>query len=132
MKPFYIEIDEEVTSVIDRLRGSQQVENIFVVPAAAILLQSVVNVRLLLQEAQRQEKAISIVTADEHAQKLVQKVGIPVYGSLDEVTGVELDLSEPPVAANAPQIGTTQYFDASAAIQLHAPRYAFRVVQRPA
>ena len=48
---FYIDIDEEISSVIDRLDKSVTTENYFVVPGRAIFLQSIVNLKLLKREA---------------------------------------------------------------------------------
>ncbi len=115
MKAFYIEQDEEITSVIDRLRGSDAEENVFVVPLGSTLLQSAVNMRLLLQEAQKLEKAVCIVTTDENGRMLAEKVGIPVYASLDEIdSDIEESSDNERSDSTGLQIGTSSYFDRAA------------------
>ncbi len=120
MKPFYIESDEEVTSVIDRLRASQQQTNIFVVPAGATLLQSAVNMRLLLREAQKAQKEIAIVTTDEYGKILAQKIGITTYERLDEIEGVVSEEESPAKNAQlAGRIGSASYYEDTANMTRH-------------
>ncbi|HHH12416.1 MAG TPA: hypothetical protein ENJ77_00910, partial [Candidatus Moranbacteria bacterium] len=121
MKPIYVGKDEEITSVIDKLRREEGEGVVFVVPLGATLLQSAVNMRLLLREAEKTEKAVSLVTADSNGRLLAEKVGIPVYASVDEP---ELGLEKEAPAAEkltAESIGTRSYFDgASSAESLEA------------
>lgn len=49
----YIDIDEEIISAVGRLRRSSQLENIFIFPKRALILQSIVNLRLLEREAKK-------------------------------------------------------------------------------
>ncbi len=111
MKPFYIESDEEVTSVIDRLRASSQKHNIFVIPAGATLLQSAVNMRLLLREAQKADKEIAIVTTDEYGQALAQKIGITTYTTLEEVEGVSTEDVADTQSPQTTAIGSASYYE---------------------
>jgi hypothetical protein len=62
---FYIESDEEIIGAIGRLRHSPEQENYFVFPKRALILQSVINLRLFQKEAQKMKKSIIIVTQDE-------------------------------------------------------------------
>ncbi len=87
-KTFYIDIDEEVTSIIDRLRKSSVKENILVIPQRSLILQSIVNLKLLEKEATKNKKQIMIVTQDPHGQALVEKAGILVQSSME---GIEDD-----------------------------------------
>lgn len=87
-KTFYIDIDEEVTSIIDRLRKSPVKENILVIPQRSLILQSIVNLKLLEKEATKNKKQIMIVTQDSHGQALVEKAGILVQSSME---GIEED-----------------------------------------
>lgn len=73
---FYIEADEEIISVIGHLRKSHSEENIFVFPKRALVLQSVINLRLFQREAQKLGKKIIIVSQDEVGRMLCEKVGI--------------------------------------------------------
>lgn len=86
----YLEPDEEITSVIDKLKGLPGKSVALVLPKNAQLAASVVNLKLLKREAQRLEKKVSIVTQDKVGTSLAGQVGIPVYASVSD---------EEPVAA---------------------------------
>lgn len=73
---FYIEADEEIISVIGRLRKSSTEENIFVFPKRALVLQSIVNLRLFQREAQKLGKKIIVVSQDEVGRMLAEKAGV--------------------------------------------------------
>lgn len=73
---FYIENDEEIISVISRLRRSSDEENYFVFPKRALVLQSIVNLRLLQREAEKISKKIIIVTQDETGETLAKRAGL--------------------------------------------------------
>ncbi|MCX6765611.1 MAG: hypothetical protein NT136_01460 [Candidatus Moranbacteria bacterium] len=79
----YIGGDEEITSLVDRLRKSKVSENFFVVPKRAMVLQSVVNLKILKKEAEKLKKQIVFVTQDEAGETLARKVGIMVRSNLD-------------------------------------------------
>ena len=73
---FYIESDEEIISVIGRLRKSSAEENVFVFPKRALVLQSIINLRLFQREAEKLGKKIIIVSQDEVGKMLAEKAGI--------------------------------------------------------
>ena len=87
---FYIDIDEEITSVVDRLRKAKATDVIIVVPKRALLVQSIVNLKLLKKEADKLGKQISIVTQDKLGKMLIEKVGINVEDKLDDIEGDEI------------------------------------------
>lgn len=74
----YIDIDEEIITAVSRLRHSTQTENVFVFPKRALILQSIVNLRLLDREAQKLGKKIIITTQDEAGRKLAERAGLVV------------------------------------------------------
>jgi len=81
---FYIESDEEIISAIGRLRHSPDQENYFVFPKRALILQSIINLRLFQKEAQKMNKTIIIVTQDEIGRMLAEKSGIRTETYSDE------------------------------------------------
>lgn len=81
---FYIDIDEEITSIVDRLRKSKADEIVIVVPKRALLIQSIVNLKLLKKESENLKKQIMIVTQDKLGKLLIDKAGILVQQKLDE------------------------------------------------
>lgn len=78
----YLEPDEEITSVIDKIKQAKTNRLCLMVPRDATLLQSVVNLKLLLKEANNLKKEIAIVTADKIGRNLAAKVGLVVYDSI--------------------------------------------------
>lgn len=85
-KVLYIEIDDEVTTIYDRIK-SHKIKNLYlVVPKRAILFQSIVNLKILKRKAEDLEKNIFIVTNDQNGIHLASKIGLPVY---DKVEGHE-------------------------------------------
>lgn len=80
----YIEADEEMISLIGRLRKSPASENIIVAPHRSLILQSIVNLRLLNHDARKNGKEIIIVTQDEQSRSLCEKAGIQTRPVLDE------------------------------------------------
>lgn len=79
---FYIENDEEITSIIDRLRKSDATEIFFAVSPRALILQSVVSLKLLKKEASGQKKQIAIVVNDNESKMKIEKAGILALDSL--------------------------------------------------
>jgi len=78
----YLEPDEEITSVIDKIKNSNAQRLSLVVPRDATLLQSVVNLRILLKEASSLSKEIVLITSDKIGRNLAAKVGLTVYESV--------------------------------------------------
>jgi hypothetical protein len=94
-KTIYIDIDEEITSVIDRMRKAEAGEVIIVAPKRALLLQSLVNLKLLKKEADRRKRRVMIVTQDKIGKKLIEKAGIMVHGKVDDSMADDGETEEP-------------------------------------
>lgn len=75
---FYVDTDDEITSVIGKLRGEKAEEIFLVVPKRALIAQSLVNLRLLDKEAKRHQKKLVFVSPDAHIRKLAEKAGLAV------------------------------------------------------
>jgi len=123
-KTLYIDIDEEITSIVDRVRKAQVNEIIVVVPKRALLIQSLVNLKLLKKEANRRKKRMMIVTQDRVGKKLIEKAGILVQGKMDEAMEEEVNVAESLEQKGSVQkleledgseeeqdIGSSEYFD---------------------
>lgn len=85
---FYIDVDEEMSSVIDRLNKSMSMDNYFVVPKRALFLQSIVNLKILKREADKMSKRVIVVTQDETVISMAERCGIEIRESLDGVEAV--------------------------------------------
>ncbi len=82
---FYIEVDEEISSVIDRLKKSMAFDNYFVVPKRAIFLQSIVNLKLLKREAEKIKKHVVLVTQEEVVAAMAARSGVDVRSSIEDL-----------------------------------------------
>jgi len=109
----YLEPDEEITSVIDKLKQSKTGRLNLVVPREATLLQSVVNLKLLLKEAESLGKEIAIITADKIGRNLAAQVGITVFESVKD----QQPIYQPP----APEITSQDIIEIDAQERLKQP-----------
>lgn len=82
---FYIDIDEEITSVVEKLKNAQYKEVIIVVPKGALLIQSIINLMVLKKEADDLNLQLMIVTQDKLGKFLVEKAGILVQQKMDNI-----------------------------------------------
>lgn len=97
MKALYLEPDEEITSVVDRLREIDDKEVAIVIPRRAGLVQSIINLKLLRYQGEQLGKKLSIVTTDKTGRNLASAVGLTVYQKLPEGGKVdEAAVKEPP------------------------------------
>lgn len=88
MSSIYVDIDDEIIAVIDKLKNIKGESCVLHIPKDAMLLQSVVNLKLLKKESDKLGKKIKIKIASESAKKMVASAGIEVLG------GVKLDKVE--------------------------------------
>ncbi|EKE15729.1 MAG: hypothetical protein ACD_11C00108G0023 [uncultured bacterium] len=88
-KTFYIDIDEEISSVIDKLHKSSSVDNYFVVPRRTMVMQSIVNLKLLKREADKLKKNVVIVAQDEQITTMSERAGIATRLSVEGIDLVE-------------------------------------------
>ncbi len=61
-----VKIDEEIISIVNKLKQCEKNEITLLVPSSALLLQSVVNLKILKKKASELGKNISIITTDEN------------------------------------------------------------------
>ncbi len=74
----YIDIDDEITAIIDKLRGSSAKVVAFVLPKRATTLQSIVNMKLLKRAADQEKKNLVLVTTESGLMPLAGAVGLHV------------------------------------------------------
>lgn len=87
---FYIDGDEEISSVIEKLRKSLSVENFFVLPKRALVMQSIVNLKLLKREADKMKKRVTLVTQDEINVNMAARAGIMVRSSTEGLESIRV------------------------------------------
>lgn len=103
MAIFYLDIDDEITSAAARIRGTEDLVVVLVLPSGSRIATSRINFRLLAREAQQRSRRLSIVAPDASARALAATAGLPVYAStieyessLEERAGESEELVGPP------------------------------------
>lgn len=69
-KTIYLEADEEITSVVDKIKKVKSQDIALVIPRGADLIQSIINLKLLKKQVDLLGKNIVIVTGDELGRNL--------------------------------------------------------------
>ena len=82
-KVVYIEIDDEITSIYEKIRHLKMKNIYLVVPKRAVLFQSIVNLKILKRKAEDLNKNIYIITNDHNGIHLAGKIGLTVYDKLE-------------------------------------------------
>ncbi|HET8671888.1 MAG TPA: hypothetical protein VFM05_15080 [Candidatus Saccharimonadales bacterium] len=78
----YIDIDDEITAIIDKVRGSGQRIVALVLPKRATVFQSIVNMKLLKRTADDAKKHLVLITSETGLLPLAGAVGVYVAKSL--------------------------------------------------
>lgn len=117
----YIDSDEEIISVISRLRKISDTNVFFVVPKHALFVRSLVNLRLLERESKKLGKQICLVVQDEAGRALAEKAGLESRSSLEGIPGASVS-GKSSLPARLPQV------QGDVPPQSSKPRDAFPVV----
>lgn len=75
----YIEADEEITEVIERLKSFPASAVRLVVPKGALILQSLVSLKLLASVARQIPLEVALVTQDEVGQHVAKQAGLTLF-----------------------------------------------------
>lgn len=78
----YIDIDDEITTIIDKVRGSEEKIVALVLPKRATVFQSIVNMKLLKRSADESKKHLVLITNEAGLLPLAGAVGVYVAKSL--------------------------------------------------
>jgi hypothetical protein len=78
----YIDVDEEITGIIDKVQSSDKKIVALVLPKRATVLQSVVNMKLLKRTTQRSKKSLVLITSEAGLLPLAGAVGLHVAKNL--------------------------------------------------
>jgi hypothetical protein len=120
-KLLYVEADEEITDLVDRLRDlSLEDEVTFVVPERARALQSPMSFRLLKRYADSYGKRVNLVSTDPRLQTMSLEAGFTAYPNLaayDRGT----DGHNPELVAEPPSNGAAAVAPAAAVTAPPAP-----------
>ena len=78
----YVDIDDEITGIIDKVRSSNEKIVALVLPKRAAVLQSVVNMKLLKRTAESAKKSLVLITTEAGLLPLAASVGLHVAKNL--------------------------------------------------
>jgi hypothetical protein len=123
MQPIYVEVGDEITTVIERLKASPAQEVALVVPKGAVILQSIVNLKLIRKAANDTKKELTLITTDKIGRNLAAQVGIANLANLDQVES-EDTTSRPNLEDEAEVIGGVRvhrYYDKEEAKEVVSP-----------
>ncbi len=117
----YIDIDDEITGVIDKVKNSKSKVVALVLPKRASVFQSIVNMKLLKRAADSSSKNLVLITTETGLMPLAGAAGIHVAKTLSSKPEIPLapsaaeDIEEPldeatslPAAEEEPPIDPTQ------------------------
>src|SRR3982074_1843827 len=80
--PIYVETEEEIPEVVERLRRSRGDDTMLVLPMRSRLGQSRFNFQLLGNYASQMGKRVTVVCDDPAVQKMASESGFPVFGAV--------------------------------------------------
>ncbi len=75
-KTVYINADEEIIGIINKIREESVDEIFLVVPKNSLLTQGIINLKLLKKEVAKMNKKIILVTSDRHSKRIIKQVGL--------------------------------------------------------
>jgi hypothetical protein len=96
----YLEADDEVTSVVRRIRASEAERIILVAPGRSRALSSVVAIRLLGRAADQAGRTVAVV-GDALTRSLASEAGIAAHATLDDARSGDLSAAADPPARAA-------------------------------
>ncbi|MFH1508950.1 MAG: hypothetical protein ABIE68_02190 [bacterium] len=74
-KKVYIDADDEITSVIDKIKDLPNKELVMIIPKRATLIQSIVNLKLLKKQTDELKKDMVLIITDETGRNLASRAG---------------------------------------------------------
>lgn len=89
----YIDVDDEITAIIDKVHASDKKIVALVLPKRASVLQSIVNMKLLKRAAVDAKKHLVLITSEHSLMPLAGSVGIHVAKSLNS----KPEIPDPPL-----------------------------------
>ncbi len=83
-KIIYLEDDEEITSVLDRLKNLEEKRIVLVIPRNASITSSVVSLKLLKKASDDLGKELFMVASDDTSRTLIKRAGLVAYAKIDK------------------------------------------------
>ncbi|HEV2217227.1 MAG TPA: baseplate J/gp47 family protein [Candidatus Dormibacteraeota bacterium] len=95
--PIYVETEEEIPEVVERIRRTNSQDTMLVLPARSRVGQSRFNFQLLKNYASRMGKKVTVVCDDPAVQKMASETGFAVFGTVGPAgEGIPAQETPPP------------------------------------
>jgi hypothetical protein len=104
----YIDIDDEITGIIDKLRNSDGKLVALVLPKRATVFQSIVNMKLLKRAADQNKKNLVLITTEAGLMPLAGAAGVHVASSLNSKPAIPLGPDEEEAEETIDEMGAQQ------------------------
>jgi hypothetical protein len=78
----YLELDEEIGNVVERVKKARYPKVLLIVPANAQILQSLVNLKILRLKTESAGKTVTLITKDGKGRDMAATAGLPVAESI--------------------------------------------------
>ncbi|KKP37024.1 MAG: hypothetical protein UR27_C0010G0046 [Candidatus Peregrinibacteria bacterium GW2011_GWA2_33_10] len=130
-KILFVDIDDEITGLFDRIRNLK-VENIYlVIPKRANILNSVVNLKILNRKLKDVNKNLFIITNDEQGVNLAMQADIPVYEKSEEDLFNKDDANKSPHLKISPISALKNFLEDDKPVRLEQRKYSiFDIVRK--
>ena len=89
MSVWYLELDDEITDAVARLRAAKDERVVFVVPPGSRIGTGRINFRLLAREAETRGLGLALVSGDAQVRALAASAGLPVFTTVSEAEVAE-------------------------------------------
>src|SRR6266571_3307810 len=107
--PIYVETEEEIPELVERLRHYQGEDTMVVLPMRSRIGQSCFNFQLLRNYSARLGKRVTVVCDDPAVQRMASESGFPVFGAVGpHGEGVPSEAEAPPPMRRWWQRGRTE------------------------
>lgn len=84
----YVDVDDEITGIIDKVENAEQKVVALVLPKRAASLQSIVNMKLLKRSAEQADKNVVLITSEQALLPLAGAAGLHVAKNLQSAPEV--------------------------------------------
>jgi len=91
-KIVYIEIDEELNLIFDRIKKIKEKNIFLVIPSKALIFQSVLNLKILKTKVEDLGKGLTVVSKDERGRKLCKNIGLKTKKALENDSKHEIKI----------------------------------------
>ena len=86
----YLEPDDDITGVLMRIKKLQAKAVALVIPRGGTIGQSVINLKLLKRESEKNGVVIGLVTKDKISKNLADQIGIEVFAGVTEAKSAKI------------------------------------------